>query len=73
MQARLVQIARLMCSQPCTARYSPAAVTFGKTASITASAASSLEAEPMRCPMISLVEQPMTKISPARYSALASR
>jgi len=37
---------------------------------MTAFAASSLEAEPMRLPTISLVEQPMMKISPLRYSAL---
>jgi hypothetical protein len=59
-----VQTARLICSQPCTAKNSPAATTFGKMPSITAFAAASLEAEPRRCPMISLVEQPTRKISP---------
>ena len=63
---------RFRCSQHCTARYSPLAFILGSTASITAFAASTEEPEPMRLPTISLVEQPITSISPLfRVSAAA--
>ena len=65
--------ARLMCSQPCTATNTPACARGGSSPSMMARATSRLEAEPMRWPATSLVEQPMTQISPAAGCAALSR
>ena len=54
----------LRCSQHCTAKYIPRSRSFGSTASIIAFATSSLELVPIICPPTSLVEQPITTMSP---------
>ena len=62
-----------MCSQPCTAKISSAFFTAGSIPKRIASAASLLEAEPIRLPTASLVEQPSTISAPGLGFAACSR